>query len=181
MADSPHIPWPSLDAAYIDEFGRIDHDIHCAGGEIWPWAAKFARATLADEAAGHVALLKVCAKISAKRAAGKIQIETLNPYLKTAFKREILARLKANRLQTIDPRAEPEDDSEEDPDHKILIEQILTRMDQPNRRITQLLILGFSFEEIARNDGTQSNRLRSSYSKQLTKIRRELNGENPEA
>ena len=174
MADSPQILWPSLDASYVDQFGSIDQDVHHAGGEIWPWAAKFALSTLRDEAEGQDILLKVCAKITQKRAGGDIQVEKLIPYLRISFKREVLARLKAQRLVSFEPGLESEADSDSDLDRKILLEQIIARMDPANRRLTELLILGYSFEEIARQDGMQSNVLRSRYSKQLAKIKREL-------
>jgi|ERR1041385_925490 DNA-directed RNA polymerase specialized sigma24 family protein len=177
MADSPQILWPSLDASYDDQFGRIDQDVHHAGGELWPWAAGFAWKTLHDEAEGQTILLRVCARITEKRAGGDIQVGKLIPYLRTSFKREVLARLKAQRLSSLEPGVELESDSDVDLDRKILFEQILARMDPANRRITEFLILGFTFEEIARKDGTQSNVLRSRYSKQLAKIRKELDVE----
>jgi len=174
MADSLQIFWPSLDAPYIDEFGCIDTDIHDAARQIWRWAAAYAIATLGDEASGHLALKKVCAKITEKRAAGAIQIVNLNAYLQTAFKHEVLAQLKRNRSVNIDPSTEPITDYDLDIDQKILVEQILTRMNAEDRRITELLILGYSFEEIARKDGTRSNVIRSRHSKLLKRIKREL-------
>jgi len=174
MANLPRISWPALDASYIDELGRIDKDVYHAGGEIWPWAARFASLTLGDETAGQLTLLKVCAKITEKRANGSIRVENLNPYIKRSFKREMLARLKANRLADGNSALDRVTVSEVDLDRKILIEQIMSRMSAEMRRLTELLILGHSFEEIARKDGTQSNLLRSKYSKQLMKIKREL-------
>ena len=176
MADSLKIPWPSLDAPYVDEFGCIDRDIHEAAGEIWHWAAAFATATLGDEASGQLALKKVCAKITEKRAAGAIRIVKLKAYLQTAFKHEVLAQLKRNRSASVDLSAEPVADYGLDIDQKILVEQILARMGPEDRRITELLILGYSFEEIARKDGTQSNVVRSRHSKLLKRIKRELSG-----
>ena len=180
MADSLQISWPSLDAPYIDEFGCIDTDIHEAAGEIWHWAAAYASATLGDEASGQLALKKVCAKITEKRAAGAIQIGNLKAYLKTAFKHEVLAQLKRNRSANIDLSAEPITHYDLDIDQKILVEQILARMAPEDRRIAELLILGYSFEEIARKDGARSNVIRSRYSKLLKRIKRELNVPNSE-
>jgi len=175
MADSLKIPWPSLDAPYVDEFGCIDKDIHDTAGEIWRWAAAYAMATLGDEASGQLVLKKVCARITEKRAAGDIQIGKLNAYLQTAFKHEVLAQLKRKRSIDVDLSAEPGTDYGLDIDQKILVEQILTRMDPQDRRITELLILGYSFEEIARRDGTRSNVIRSRHSKLLRRIKGELN------
>lgn len=175
MADSVHISWPSVDAPYIDEFGCIDKDIHQAAGEIWHWAAAYAIAMLGDEAPGQLALKKVCAKLTQKRAAGDIQIVKLNAYIQTAFKHEVLAQLKSKRSVCVDLTTEPLADYGLDIDEKILIEQILARMNPEDRRITELLILGYSFEEIARKDGKHSNVIRSRYSKLLKRIRQELN------
>ena len=174
MADSLQISWPSLDAPYVDEFGCIDKDIHAAAGEIWSWAAAFATATLGDEASGQLALKKVCAKITEKRAAGAIQIVTLKAYIQTAFKHEVLAQLKRYRSADVDLSNEPNDYGL-DMDQKILVEQILARMDPEDRRITELLILGYSFEEIARKDGMRSNVIRSRHSKVLKRIKSALN------
>ena len=174
MADSLQIHWPSLDAPYIDQFGCIDKDIHEAAGDIWRWAATYALATLGDEASGQLALKKVCAKITEKRAAGAIQILNLKAYIQTAFKHEVLAQLKRNRSVDIDLSAQSITDYGLDLDQKILVEQILARMNSEDRRITELLILGYSFEEIARKDRTRSNVIRSRHSKLLKRIKREL-------
>ena len=175
MADSLQIHWPSLDAPYTDEFGCIDKDIHEAAGEIWRWAASFAIITLGDEASGQLALKKVCAKITERRAARAIQIVNLRAYIQTAFKHEVLAQLKRNRSTDAELSGEPITDSGLHIDQKILVEQILARMDHEDRRITELLILGYSFEEIAKKDGRRSNVLRSRHSKLLKRIKRELN------
>ena len=175
MADSLQISWPLLDATYIDEFGCIDRDIHEAAGQIWRWAAAYAIATLGDEASGQLALKKVCAKITQKRAAGDIRIVKLNAYIQTAFKHEVLAQLKRKRSANVDLVTEPLTDYGLDIDQKILIEQIFARMDPEDRRIAELLILGYSFEEIARKDGRRSNVIRSRHSKLLKRIKDQLN------
>jgi len=175
MADSLQISWPSLDAPYVDEFGCIDKDIHEAAGEIWRWAAAYAIAILGDEASGQLALKKVCARITHKRAAGHIRIVKLNAYIQTAFKHELLAQLRSKRSVNVDLITEPLTDSGLDIDQKILIEQILSRMDSEDRRVAELLILGYSFEEISRKDGRRSNVIRSRHSKLLKRLKEELN------
>jgi DNA-directed RNA polymerase specialized sigma24 family protein len=175
MADSLQINWPSLDAPYTDEFGCIDKDIHEAAGEIWHWAAAYAINTLGDEASGQLALKKVCANITEKRATGAIRIVKLNAYIQTAFKHEVLAQLKRKRSVSIDLSSELLADYGLDIDQKILVEQILARMNPEDRRIAELLILGYSFEEIAKKDGRRSNVIRSRHSKLLKRIKEELN------
>jgi DNA-directed RNA polymerase specialized sigma24 family protein len=174
MADSLQIPWPSLDTSYVDEFGCIDKDIHETAGEIWRWAAPYAIAKLGDEASGQLALKKVCAKITEKRAAEAIRIVNLRAYIQTAFKHEVLAQLKRNRSVDLDLSAESVTEYDLNTDQKILVEEILARMNSDDRRITELLILGYSFEEIAKKDGTHSNAIRSRHSKLLKRIKREL-------
>ena len=175
----PHIPWPALNAPYLDALGSIDGDIYGAAGEIWPWAAAYSISILGDEASGQLSLMKVCARITEKRAAGSIEIESVLPYLKTAFKREVWAQLKKNRSVDLESTSECASWFETDIDRKILVEQMLSRMDPANRRITELLILGYSFEEIARKAGMQSNVIRSRHSKQLMKLKRDLRERKP--
>lgn len=175
MADSLQKSWPSLDAPYIDEFGCIDTDVHEAARNIWRWAAAYATATLGDEASGQLVLKKVCANITKKRAAGDIRIIKLTAYIQTAFKHEVLAQLKRKRSLNVELATEPITDSALEIDQKILVEQILARMEPEDRRITELLILGYSFEDIATKDGRRSNVIRSRHSKLLKRIKEELN------
>jgi DNA-directed RNA polymerase specialized sigma24 family protein len=178
MADSPEIKWPPLDEDYIDEFGHIDPDIYSTAADLWPQAAVFARATLYDEAAGQIALLKVCAKITAGRSAGRIQIDSLGPYLLRSYKREILTQLSARRLhETLtadDFKLVSTGYFDAEVDKKILFEQIYARMDSSNQKVFGLLALGHSFEEIASALGRRSNVIRSAFSKQLKRIRKQL-------
>src|SRR6185369_13497964 len=135
MTDSLQIPWPLLDAPYVDEFGCIDQDIHETAREIWRWAAQYAIDTLGDEASGQLALKKVCAKITEKRAAGAIRILNLRAYIQTAFKHEVLAQLKRNRSANVELSGEPVTNYDLDIDQRILVEQILARMEPEDRRI----------------------------------------------
>ena len=179
MADSPEIKWPPLNESYRDEFGAIDGDIYAAAGEIWPGAAALAKTVLHDESTGQVVLLRVCARITASRAEKRIQIKSLKAYIFQAYRNEILRLLQQRRLHeelTTKRYVRLEEAQADDVLKKILIEELMARMDDTNREIFELRILGHSFEEIAQMVGKQSNVVRNIYSRQLSKIRKELKG-----
>jgi len=180
MADSLETKWPPLNEAYRDELGAIDYDIYAAAGEIWPMAAALSKTVLHDESIGQVALLTVCARITESRAAERIQIKSLKGYIFQAYRYEILRLLQQRRLHD-ELSAQryaviEETQSADDVLKKILIEEIISRMDATNRQIFELRVLGHSFEDIARMVGKRSNAVRNIYSRQLSKIRNELEG-----
>jgi DNA-directed RNA polymerase specialized sigma24 family protein len=185
MGDFPHIDWPPLAEAYLDAVGPIDIDVYNTAGEIWPMAAAFAKKALDDESAGQIALLTVSARITASRLADRIHIRSLKAYIFRAYKHEVLRHLQTRRLHheiTVEKyQAITETESDDDVHKKILIEQILARMDKRNRRVFELLTLGYTFEEIAKALGKPSNSLRSAFSKQLYKIKKEIEGYGDEA
>jgi DNA-directed RNA polymerase specialized sigma24 family protein len=175
--NSPQIEWPRLDQAYVDQVGPIDADIYAAACEIWPRAERLATKVLSDEAAGQFALLTVCARITAARAGKRIHVENLGGYIYQSFRYEILRLLQQRRLHdeiTANKYAAEAERAGNDVLKKILIEEILARMDAKNRLIFERLLLGYSFEEIAKITGERSNVLRNRFSRQLAKIRREL-------
>jgi DNA-directed RNA polymerase specialized sigma24 family protein len=178
MCDSLQTKWPPLAEAYLDVTGPIDADIYNAAGEIWPRAAAFAKSTLHDEPAGQITLQTVCARITAARSSGRIQIEHLKAYIFRAYEHEVLRQLQKQRLHDSlildNYQSIEETGTDDDVEKKILIEQILARMDTPNRHVFELLALGYSFEEIGRFLGKRSNKLRSAFSKQLNKIKKEI-------
>jgi DNA-directed RNA polymerase specialized sigma24 family protein len=178
MDSSPKRSLPPYADAYFDVEGQIDADIYNFAGELWPQAAALARNTINDEAAGQMALARVCARITSARSSGGTQISSLKAYIFRSYKHEIVRLLKIRRLHDLLTanyyEVINESRRDTDVDRKILIEQILARMDAPNREVFELLVLGYSFEKIAKDKGKRSNVIRSAFSKQLQKIRREL-------
>lgn len=178
MDDSPKRSWPPYADAYFDVEGQIDGDIYKLAGELWPQAAALARSTINDEATGQMALARVCARITLGRSSGRIQISNLKAYIFRSYKHEILRLLQTRRLHDVltanNYEVIDESRANTDVDRKILIEQILARMDARNREVFELLALGYSFEEIAKHQGKPSNIIRSAFWKQLQKIKREL-------
>ena len=178
MADSPKIKWPPF-GSYVDEFGPIDGDVYAAAADLWPRAAAVARGILRDEQGGQVALLKVCARVTTARSAGR-KIRNLKAYVSRAYKRELIAQLRLERLHgsLAARQVESSERSERDLEKQILLMEIIAMMDDPNRQIFEELTLGYSFEEIAKKQRRQSNVIRSAFSKQLAKIRVKLAEEN---
>ena len=145
----------------------------------WPQAATLARTVLRDEALGQIALLKVCARITASRAAQRIQIKNLKGYIFQSYRNEILRILQARRVHdeiTANEYSLPTESQQLDVHNKILIEELVSRMDETNRRVFELRVLGHSYEEISETLNIASNVLRNTFSRQLRKIKAELEG-----
>lgn len=178
-AELPQIDWPPIEQAYLDAVGPIDADIYLAAGDMWPRAAALARTVLHDEAEGQLALLTVCARITAARLEKRIRIKNLSGYVFQSYKYEVLRILQERRLHDEITANKysliAEAQSSEDVLKKILIEELIARMDEPNRRIFEMRILGHTFEEIAKTVGEESNVLRNKFSRQIRKIKEQLN------
>lgn len=186
MAENPHKLWPPLSEAYRDAFGKINLDVYNTAGQIWPQAMAFAQAKGSDESTTQTAMIKAVAKVShrLKRPAPKLKTSAeLKAYLFTAFRRCLF-----EEINILSPKREVSEDLEQLSDHKasediaaqiekkILLEEIVRYMDPETRAIYERLIFGDSFEVIARETGTKSNKLRSMFSKRVKKIAAQLTG-----
>jgi DNA-directed RNA polymerase specialized sigma24 family protein len=182
MAGPSGINWPPLKGAYVDEFGSIDPDIYQAAGEIWiSWAEKFAFRTIHDEHAGLRLLLKSAADVSRARATQGEQIINLKAYLSIAYKRLVLERMERDNRhrerdrQVLDLSSSTNDEA--DLNQKLLLQQLIQRMDAWTRQVFELLALGHSNEEIGAFFGMQANVVRSKYHKSLMKLKKQLEDE----
>ena len=152
-----------------------------AAGEIWQRGRAFAHARGLDDAITHTAMIRAVAKVSSrlKRPAPNLQTPgALKRYLFTSFRRCLLDEIKNKKSSTVarleDLEAVADQSSSESLadqiEKKILLEEIVSHMDDKTRFIYERLILGYSFEEIAETMGTQSNILRSRFSKSVKRI-----------
>ena len=179
MAPHTRAVWPPINEAYTDAYGPIDKDVYdCAGG-LWPRAEAFSANALGDGSTGLGMLLKASALVTRARTQQITQIENLPAYLFRTFKRLLLERLEIEnghrRMEAeflLEPRVEPVD-----LDEKILVQQIVRRMDAPTRKVFELLLLGFTFEEIAARTGRGANIVRATYSKRIKRLIRLVNAE----
>lgn len=184
MEEPSEKEWPAIDADFTDEYGQIQAETYMAAGAIWGSAKKLALLILQDSQAGSRLLFKAAVIVSLKRNEPGVQIDDLKSYLFQTFKNLLLDELrKENRRKEIqsEKRADLESLSvniAEDVDRKILLEQIVRRMDPWLRRVYELRCLDYDFDLIARSLGEKTNVVRSKYSKSLTKlikrIRREM-------
>jgi DNA-binding CsgD family transcriptional regulator len=182
MAGPNEITWPALEGAYMDEFGSIDPEVYQAAGEIWTgWGERFASKTIHDEHAGLRLLLKSAADVSRVRAMQGEQIVNLKAYLSIAYKRLALERReKDNRHRERDRQIldlSSNTSSEIEINQKLLLQQLIQRMDAWTRRVFELLALGHSQEEIGSFLGMQANVVRSKYHKSLMKLKKQMEDE----
>lgn len=165
--------FPALDSCYKDEYGAIDLKVYEAARNIWPAAEIFGEFALHDHDAAFNSMLQAAAKVTARIAAGGQEIENIKPYLFQTYK-HLVASEKAKRLR----RAQPLTDSDEslavdivaDLERKIMLRELFSRMNQDERALSQYLMFGYTYKEIARETGTPADALRKRFSRLRNKI-----------
>ena len=178
--DSTRLSWPSLEEGYTDEYGVIRPEVYRAAGELWPQAEGFVHSKLRDCPAGMQLMFKAAAAVSRKRREQPDQIRDLKAYLWTTFKHFISDEVeKGNRYQPLEPEQLPENDARgpsEALDDQILIEEVMAQMDSWTRRVFELRVLGYQFEDIAQMLNMRPHLLRSKFHKEIKKLSRRLRG-----
>jgi RNA polymerase sigma factor (sigma-70 family) len=174
--------WPSIDAAYTDEYGRVDAEVYQTAGQIWGQAEKLALTALRDHAAGLRLMMKAVAIVSRRRADADVHIDNLRAFLFRVYKNLVFAELKKqNRRREIegqwDHDSAPVNQTADDLDRRILIEELVSRMDARTREVFELRMLGYKFEIIGEFLGMDANHVRSVYSKSMARLRREVGGD----
>jgi DNA-directed RNA polymerase specialized sigma24 family protein len=183
MVDFVHTNWPPLETGYTDEFGPIDAEAYQVAGHLWRQAESFARSKLGDEANGLRLLLKAAAQVSRLRAQQPDQITNLTAYLQQTYKRLVLAELeKENGHRQREEELARELSSllcspSEELDRKILIQQLVRRMDEWTRQVFEWLALGHSFEEIGRALGRSPHATRNKYHERLKRLMQQIAAE----
>ena len=183
---SPHVrtPWPPIGEAYTDEFGPIAEDVYDCAGALWTRAESFSVNTLRDGPTGLRLLLKASALVTRARSEQLTRIDNLPAYLFRTFKRLVLERLEienGHRRLEAEFLLAPAAEESADPDEKILVQQVMLRMDALTREVFELLLLGHTFEEIAEQYGRGANTLRATYSKRIKRLVRRVNAEHKAA
>jgi RNA polymerase sigma factor (sigma-70 family) len=169
--------------AYTDEFGKIGGEVNNVLNDLLPRARNFALSKLQDESEGDRLLRKAAASVERVYCKQPDQIDDLHNYLFTAFKHLVIAELKRRRrVESLDDHQAAAlvlglTDVVDNVEQKILLEEIMQRMETPMREIFEMLILGYTFEDIAKEFGEKSNKLRSRFSKLLAKLIKQLNKE----
>jgi len=178
--ESTQLSWPSLDESYIDEFGVICPEVYQAAGELWPQAEIFVNSKLRDCPAGMRLMLKSAAAVSRKRQEQPDQIRDLKAYLWITFKRHVYDEVeKESRYQSLETEqlsmSEPHTPSEK-LDDQILIEEVMAQMDPWTRKVFELRVIGYQFDDIAKMLKMRPKLLRSKFHKEIKKLSRLFNG-----
>jgi DNA-directed RNA polymerase specialized sigma24 family protein len=187
MAEPQEREWPAIDSAYTDEYGQVQVEVYMAAGAIWNAARRFALLTLQDSHAGSRLLFRAAVIVSLKRIEPDAQIDDLIAYLFQTYKHLVLDELrKENRRKEIQAERRAELDSlsiniTEDIDRKILLEQLVRRMDPWLREVYELRCLGYDFDVIAKSLGERTNVVRSRFSKRVTHLMNEIKEETQRA
>lgn len=172
--------WPTLETAYTDEFGDIDPEVYAAAGRLWRQGERYALSALGDASTGLRLMLKAAAIVSRRRTLPDDHITNLSAYLFQTYKHLVLAELEkenGHRQREKDRQTEIEAISvslAEDVDRKILIQQIIRRMDEWMREVFELLTLGHSFEEIGKLRGQNAHALRTKFNRHLKRLTKQI-------
>ncbi|HWQ32518.1 MAG TPA: hypothetical protein VNQ79_06525 [Blastocatellia bacterium] len=153
----PQIEWPELPEGYEDQYGQIAPEVYQAAVAIWPRAYQFALYALRDPQSAHSLLLKAAADVTRARfnPPATLPPEHLASYLYTAFEHLVLKeRKQRERLEPLesDSALLPESDDQnfiDEIEQKILLDQIMNRMEPEMKWIYERLILGYTYPEIA--------------------------------
>lgn len=174
--------WPTYDCGYQDTEGYIDPDVYRTAGELWTQAKELAASELNDEADGISLMLKAAAYVTKRRESGSEPIENLKSYLFKVYQRLLWKYRERLRLtsplddELIEPFVATFEGAVNDPsksvERRILLQEICSRMDDWTLEVFQLLSVGHTFEEIALHLGTQSNQVRSKFSKRIMRLAR---------
>ncbi|MGB9180872.1 MAG: hypothetical protein WCB68_16695 [Pyrinomonadaceae bacterium] len=181
MSRHPRTAFPPMDAAYTDEFGRIEPDVYSAASAIWGRCEQYALGTLGDAPAGLRLLLKSAAIVTRRRSEPDTQIANLTAYLFQVYKRLVLAEAvkeQEHRQRERDIYARLTYASEspsEKIDRQILVEEVMQRMDNWMREVFELLVLGHTFEEIGKLRRQNAHALRTKFNKHLKRLLKQIN------
>jgi DNA-directed RNA polymerase specialized sigma24 family protein len=181
------IVWPELDSSYVDEFGLIDGAIYEIAREVWPAVVPSILRTLRDLQAGQTTMMKAAALVSRKLNENPEKITNVHGYLYRTFIRLLNYEIEKEGKHAEFDRVLSEKNQLEAAQldealfEKILVSQLLARIDSKTRIMLQLRMLGYTFEEIAREQDKQSNHLRSEWSKVIRRLAAIIESEMREA
>lgn len=178
MSDFSTSAWPDWDTltdTFKESFPALNQDVYEAAGEFWPKALSLAKSKGFDNSDARAMLLKVVRDVSrAVNEPNRDPIEMLPHYLSSAYERRIWKTLKEQKhhasLDEINQDLLSDTKTAEVIQKKVLLAELVARMDPAILSIYEQLILGYSFEEIARKEETRANVLRSRFSREVRRI-----------
>ncbi len=179
-SDPPPPPCPEIHEAYEDQFGPIDPDVYKFAAEVWPLAESPSFRNLIDTE--HL-LFKAVAMVSRICVEQPGKVSNLKGYLYKTFSRLLLEQLrKQQRHEQLDSAVLDRVEaltarSEDDIARIILVHEIMNRADDWTRETFWALVQGYTLEELAEIKEVKANVIRSKLSKNLSRIRKQLEKE----
>lgn len=172
-SDWPH--WNALTPTFRKSYSLTNESVYNAAGEIWSNALKYALSRNIDEAEAREEMLRAVASVSTQDLE---KIRALPSYIFKSYTHRIQKLLTKQKhfasLESVNRELSSDVTTAEAMEDHLLLAEIVARMDKEMRTIHEGLILGFSFEEIAKKMGKNSNYLRSKFSKGVKRIAREV-------
>lgn len=162
-------PWESLSTTFKESYPSVDPESWKALSEIWSQAVVFGKAHDLDESDVRANLLSAVTRIPSAR---REQIVSLPAYLFTSYKHRVfdLQAKRKREAQLDEINHDLAMDVSREMETKVLLEEIVARMDDNLREIYDHLVLGYSYEEMEKSLGARANVLRSRFSKGLKRI-----------
>ena len=166
-------PWESLSTTFKESYPSVDPESWKVLGELWSQAVVFGKAHHLDESDVRANLLSALTHIPMAR---RERIVSLPAYLFTSYKHRVfdLEAKRQRETQLDEINHELAIDVSREMETKVLLEEIVVRMDDSLREIYDHLVLGYSYEEMEKRLGARANVLRSRFSKGLKRIANEI-------
>jgi RNA polymerase sigma factor (sigma-70 family) len=176
----PH--WDALTPTFKNSFSSINAEAYEAARQVWPNALHFAQHHGLDASDALEPFLKVVESVSkAIERHDSEEIKSLPNYLFRSYQRAIWRKLKEEKqhesLDFVNNDIASIADVSDAMERTILLGEIVARMDKQNHQVFELLILGYSFEEIGRKLNISPNVIRARFSRELRRLAKEVNAE----
>lgn len=184
MLRRPHpiSDWGTLEIGYTDEFGVIAPDVYEAAGRIWQRACEFAARALhdADDARARTLLLKAASQVTRARDERGRHINELDGYIFQTFRHVVFAESeKDHNRRRFESAAGFETEwrsQASNVERRILLGEIVGLMDDWTRKVFEWLALDFTFEEIGRHLGMNTEALRNRYRRHVNALIKQVGG-----
>jgi len=173
--------FPPLDSGYEDNYGPISLDVYEAARAIWPEARDFGIFVLHDEAAAFNAMMQASARVSDRMTSEGPPIENIQSYLLRTYKNLVAGkRKKLSREQPLNDFDESfAEEVVADLERKILLRELFRHMNNDERTLSQYLMFGYTYKEIAAAMEEDPDVLRKRFSRLKKKIREALSPAKP--
>jgi DNA-directed RNA polymerase specialized sigma24 family protein len=173
-----------IDVEYEDEFGKVHPHILKIAGSVWEKSGKFFSGIIQDQHECFRILMKAAILVSQKYTTGTDTIENPKSYLYTTFRHLVMAEARRQKRHSELEIEEAKKQFEifsicesEKVCQKILISELRRRMDFWTRDVFDMQIFGYQYKDMVPKYGLSENVIRSKYSKNLLKLKNQIQAE----